>query len=756
MLSPHRAPIEQLESRTLLSVTLSSVTPDGLSSGDSSSQVSAVSSGGRYVVFTSTAGNLVTGITDTNEVEDVFIRDRLTNTTTLVSVSVTGASAGDAISYNPTFTPDGRYVVFLSQASNLSAGTVDANATVDVYIRDVVTGTTELVSVNNTGAGAGNAESSTGLKPAVSADGRYIAFTSEATDLVNGVTDVNGSTDVFLRDRTFATTTLLSVSLSGTATGNDASADPVITPGGTHVIFSSDATNLTTVPGGSGNIYRRVVDTGVNTLVSVQANGTTAAGGSSGAVMSSDGRYVAFASDNANLVSGDVNGREDVFVRDTTLNTTTLASVATSVGGGDGVSFAPSISADGARVAFLSTSTNLVDAITDTNTVQDVFVRDVLAGTTQVVSVTPDNTATGAATLGSTQATISDNGRFVAFRSDAADLVTDVTDTNGLNDIFLRDLSTSSTTLLSTTSDGSSSGNLSSGGPVFSPDAGTVAFDSAATNLTTQTDDNNANDNFVWTFASVTGGTLVVPGTEANDSISITSDGTTATVVRSGQTLLFSNASVVRVSVSGLGGDDTIISTAFASVLGGGPGNDSIVGSGFGDNLNGGQGNDTLQANFGPDTLNGGVGDDVLRAGKGFDLALGGDGNDSLIGGLGNDTLIGDAGNDTLDGGDQDDLLDGGDGFDSLVGGPGNDQLLGGAQGDTLGGGQGNDAIFGGRGHDLLTGGAGNDLLAGEEGDDILLGADGFIDTLQGGLGNNTGSADAGGAVVDVVFDVVV
>jgi len=736
--------IELLERRRLLSAALISVTPDGLSAGGSASQVSAVSRDGHYVVFTSSATDLIAGTTDTNGADDVFVRDRFSGTTSLVSATPTGTAAGNGSSYNASVTPDGRYVTFLSNATNLVPGVSDNNNAVDVFVRDLVTGTTTLVSVAATGGATADGDSSTGLRLSISDNGRYVAFSSTALNLVANISDLNGSPDVYVRDRTAGTTALVSINTSGTGAANAGSTDSILTPDGAFVVFTSDATNVTAITGGPANIYRRNLSTGSTEMVSVDTTGTAPGGGAGGASISADGRYVAFSSDSSDLVTLDANGREDVFVRDTTNRVTTLVSVATTLGGADGVSFGPSISADSSRIAFLSTSTNLVDGVIDNNGVQDVFIRDLGDSTTRVVSATVDGTSTGNSSLGSTQATLSRDGRFVAFRSDATNLVAGATDANAVNDVFLRDLSTDTTILLSLTEDGQASGNFSSGGPILSADGGTVVFDSAATTLATVTDENNANDAFVWSFAQLVGQTLDVGGTEAGDAISVTSAGAVTTVARGTQSAIFRTDAITGVRVDGGAGDDSIFSADFASTLLGGAGNDVLSSGNFFDSLLGGDGNDTMFGFLGADSLFGGAGNDVMSGGKGFDSIEGNGGNDSIVGGLGNDTIRGGSDNDTLDGSDGNDSIFGGAGFDVLTGSTGNDSLYGGDQGDTMGGGQGNDLLVGGKGFDVLTGGVGNDILQGDEGNDTLNAQDGLADSVDGGSGVNTGVVDAG------------
>jgi Tol biopolymer transport system component len=278
---------------------------------------------------------------------------------------------------------------------------------------------TQRVSV-----GAAGQSNGFSIQPAISADGRFVAFTSDASNLVPGL---KYGTDVFVRDRLARVTRLVSVGAAGE--GNDYSTEPAISPDGRFVAFSSLATNL--VPGVSeGNVFVRDLLAGVTQVVSVGAAGR-ATGGSFTPSISAGGRFVAFASAASNLVPGDTNGAWDVFVRDRLAGVTRRVSVASNGRQGNGTSDWPAISADGRYVAFNSAASNLVAS--DSNDALDVFVRDRLAGLTRRVSVG----AAGQANGDSFQPTITADGRSVAFHSIASNLV--VRDTNACWDVFVRD-----------------------------------------------------------------------------------------------------------------------------------------------------------------------------------------------------------------------------------------------------------------------------------------------------------------------------
>jgi Tol biopolymer transport system component len=395
------------------------------------SESPAVSADGRFVAFASYASNLVPG--DTDGLVDVFVRDRRTGATTRVSVSSTGAQPDSVSSLDTALSPAGRFVAFVSQASNLVRG--DTNGLADVFVRDRWTRTTSRVSVGSTGAQGIGGDSS---HPAFSAGGRFVAFSSDASNLVPG--DTNEIPDVFLRDRRTGTTRRVSVSSTGVQADGLGSFAPSLSGNGRFVAFSSDASKL--VPGdtnGISDVFVRDRWSGTTTRVSLgpgrgQANG----GASLDPVLSADGRFVAFESGASNLVPGDTNGSLDVFVRDRRSGITRRASVSSTGAQANGFgSFAPGFSADGRFVAFVSDASNLVPG--DTNGISDAFIRDGWTGTTRRVSVSSTGAqANGFGSFGSNSVApaISADGRSVAFASDASNLVGG--DTNESLDVFVR------------------------------------------------------------------------------------------------------------------------------------------------------------------------------------------------------------------------------------------------------------------------------------------------------------------------------
>jgi Tol biopolymer transport system component len=343
--------------------------------GNGHSYNPSISADGRYVAFESDASNLVAG--DTNVKRDIFVRDRNTGTTYRVSRDSAGAEGDGGSSYS-SISADGRYVAFNSVAANLVSG--DTNGVQDIFVRDRQTGTTSLISRDSAGI-EGNGGS---LYPKISADGRYVVFMSDATNLVAG--DTNVKSDIFVRDRQTGTTTLVSKDSAGVE-GNENSNYPSISGNSRYVAFESDATNLVS---GDTNVKRDVFvrdrQSGTTTLVSKDSAGVEGNDMSYLPSLSADGRYVGFYSDATNLVSGDTNTASDVFVRDRNTGTTTRASKNSAGVEGNDMSSSSPVSADGRYVAFQSLATNLVSG--DTNGKTDIFVRDRQTGTTWLVSQT--------------------------------------------------------------------------------------------------------------------------------------------------------------------------------------------------------------------------------------------------------------------------------------------------------------------------------------------------------------------------------
>jgi TolB protein len=316
-----------------------------------------VSADGRFVAFATFEAVLPS---DTNGTQDVYVRDMQTMGVVRATVGVGGAQPNNS-SDGAVISANGRFVVFRSEANNLVTG--DTTGVWDVFVRDLQSGTTERVSVTS------NEIAIDGLSwsPSISGDGRYVVFQSTAA-LVPG--DTNGHADVYLRDRTAGTTERISVSSTGSQ-GNRESYVPsgqvgVMSPDGRFVAFLSGADNL--VPGDTNavwDVFVRDRQLGLTERISVSSSEAQATAMSFGGPVSSDGRYVAFISSAPNLVAGDLNGQDDVFVRDRELGTTTRVNVSSLGVQSNGETFEPVfLTADGTTVFFNNTGTNLVPIAT--------------------------------------------------------------------------------------------------------------------------------------------------------------------------------------------------------------------------------------------------------------------------------------------------------------------------------------------------------------------------------------------------------
>jgi hypothetical protein len=389
--------------------TLVTVSTGGVP-GNSTSGIGNMTADGRYVVFFSISANLAPE--DTDRFFDVFVRDLQSGTTTLESVSSDGTKGLGSSSW-PFITDNGWYITFQSDAPNLVAG--GTNGRQHIYVRDRVAGTTELVSMSTAGVQADNLNDIGNI----SGDGRFVVFISYASNLVPG--DSNGSPDVFVRDRQAGTTRRVSVSSSG-AQANGSSLWPRISADGRFVAFVSVATNLagTDANGTVEDIYLHDMQTATTRRVSLSSAGVQANSVSTMPSLSSDGQTLVFASFANNLVAGDTNGHWDVFVRDLPTGVTERVSVSSTGQQGNQESATPYISPDGRFISFHALASNLVGG--DTNGFLDVFRHDRLTGATDLVSISSTGFQGNGK---SDYASISADGSRVAFFSEASNLVAD-------------------------------------------------------------------------------------------------------------------------------------------------------------------------------------------------------------------------------------------------------------------------------------------------------------------------------------------
>jgi hypothetical protein len=586
-----------LHDRTKGRTTLVSVDAGGTGGADADSIPTGISSNGQFVLFESFASNLVSDVTSGKG--DIYVRDLVNQRTFLVSVNTNG-SGGNAVSRDSVITPDGRYVAFSSLASDLVPN--DKNGIFDIFIRDTVAATTELVSVGATGPPTSGLSGGSRV-PSVTPDGRYVLFYSSATNLVPGVpaigelflrdtvsktttwvsaeaqglfqyanppnlnsvsfngalsvdgnyvayeacslgfpspaygfilrynvqtglTDIvntnayvdpfllcdneasldmtpdgrfiayvgntgrisgaveyNFTNAVFLWDAQSGSNTLVSVNLANGVTHGAESDLPAISTNGQYVTFVSSDTNLTTnILTGAYHLYRRDMLAGVTQLVDTDTNGSGAGVlPDTAPVISADGSLVTYQSDSGSITANDRNHDFDLFVRNFTRQTTELVSArdaALPSATPDGLSGLSvySVNANGRYVAFASAADDV--AINDTNGLSDVFVRDQRASTNILISIAPNGFSGNGPSF---EPSITADGRYVAFSSYASNLVAG--DSNKSQDVFLRDLQAGTTTLVSVGQDGVSFGSSNSWQPTISVDGRYVLFHSLARNL---------------------------------------------------------------------------------------------------------------------------------------------------------------------------------------------------------------------------------------------------------------------------------
>jgi hypothetical protein len=380
---------------------------------------------------------------------------------------------------------DGRYLAFSSIASNIVPN--DTNSAYDVFVLDRSTGQITRVSVRSDGTQSANNKQS--YVYSITADGRYVFFVSEDITLVPGGTNPFG--DTFVHDRvTHQTTRLLD---AAGVMPNDLYGKAKITPNGRYVVFDAYASNV--VPNdtnGRSDVF--MLDRTLNTIkrISLNSSGGQSTGASYAGNISADGRYVTYWSDAADHVAGDTNATMDCFVFDNVTNTTRRISVSSAGAQGNDDSYASSISADGRFVVYSSWANTLVSG--DTNGTKDVFLYDLTTSTNIRVSVNSSGVQGDKASGDSTE--ISTDGKQVFFYSDATNLVSG--DTNGFNDLFVRNLQTNQTSRLSLTYTGGQGNNVPdfTSAPAVTADAGLLFYISLANNLVPN-DTNGKSDIFL-------------------------------------------------------------------------------------------------------------------------------------------------------------------------------------------------------------------------------------------------------------------
>lgn len=402
-------------------------------------------------------------------------------------------------SFAVAYSPDATHVAFQSASTVVVPG--DTNGAPDIFVIELSSGAVERASL----AHDGSQSALGGYDPSISDGARFVTFTSNSTNLAPG--DTNNATDVFLRDRLSGTTELVSVSSSGVQ-GNTHSREASISADGRFVAFFSHSFNL--APGASGGqIYLRDRTLGATSVVSLATDGSLGSHGGYEPSISADGRFVAFQSSSINLVPGDAlpaaggNGW-DVFVRDTLLGTTVLASATPSGGYANGGAVNPIISANGRYVTFDSGASNLTPGVDAPGT--DVFVRDLVTQQTVCASHTPSSSASGYGSTGS----LSADGRRIAFVSTRTGFVAQSLLGNHPH-VYWRDLESGALELVSASECGVAGSGFTSGGywssvsPALSPDGSRVAFASYSTTLV-ENDLENGADLFLRDFNIATSG----------------------------------------------------------------------------------------------------------------------------------------------------------------------------------------------------------------------------------------------------------
>ncbi len=431
-------------------------------------------------------GLLIALVTGTLPSGDLAARGAEASSTAVSSILRIGR--GDADVTALSLSRDGTLLAFATAASGLVTG--DDNQLSDIFVYNATTGQVNLVSVTGNGKPANGAS----VAPALAGEGRYVAFASQASDLV--LDDSNQRWDIFVRDLVSGETSRVSVASDGSQANGD-SFNPAISGDGRYVVFESDATNL--VPGdtnGRRDIFLHDRSDG-STVRLTGAGDQQADGDSSLPAISDDGQWIVFESAATNLVDQDTNQVTDVFAWQRSTGALQRLSLdPSSQVQGNGPSSLAVIAGDGRYVAFRSFADNLVPG--DSNATWDIFVYDLQADKMELATITQDGGQADPALLfpdaPQTRPAISADGRFVAFQSDAANLVAG--DTNGQVDIFVRDLAARTTQRASITASGNQT-NGHSFFPLLSGDGGTLAFLSQASNLVAG-DSNGFVDGFLY------------------------------------------------------------------------------------------------------------------------------------------------------------------------------------------------------------------------------------------------------------------
>lgn len=660
---------------------------------------------GRFLAFSSLATNLIAGLPG-NTQSQVWLRDLDAQTIQMVSFNTAGTKGGNGGSSNPAISDDGRWVAFQSSATDLVAGFVDANGSFssDIYLKDMLTGQTILVSKSAVTANAGGKFGSSNA--IVSGDGRFVVFESQADDLVAGLTDNTFTTNLFVFDRLTGATKMVDAKFDGTANGTD-SVSPFrtrISVDGSVITFESTSTNLISGfvnnNGFGADVYAYFTATGNLSLVSGTSATNSANNGAQRPNLSADGSTVAWISAATDLVAGITNGVNHIYVRDLqtgVIEVATIAADGVTAGNGSvlGTIHAPELSTDGRFVAFMSAAKNLVTGYVDGNVDDmELYVRDRRAGLTTLINSVDGLTSGNRGHESSSRYFLSAAGDTVVFESRASDLITG--DTNGVKDI----MTTRGHVRFSFNAPTGIDITLRRNGANLEVlnTATMVPIASRNADATFEMNINNLDATLTIDFASgdieLLNG-LTVAGTGFNAKIDVVGgqfDRADLSVVTSGikagflsyDDLTINFAGIVSVSDSATTLTRTMTGTALAESI-------FVTAAGAQRKISGGAGPDwtfhdpalslTIATAGGNDLVT------ILGLPAGYDttidlVILGGDGNDTLnatnagrrvtlVGGAGNDTITGGVGNDQLFDGPGDDVMTGNAGNDSFVLTPG-------------------------------------------------------------------------------------
>lgn len=546
---------------------------DGIKSNGWSTSPS-ISDDGRFVAFISSGNNLLDGNSDSNNSVDVFVRDRTTNETRLISVGTNGPGNGD--SYYPSISANGRYIVFSSMAGNLLVDPgADTNNSWDIFRKEITDANGNLISngqilrastdsQGNEGVSS-SGSSSSGYYNSVSNDGQFVAFVSYADNLlgydVNGAPiDTNQDWDVFRKDMVSGQLIRASVSSSG-AQSDSWNFWPIISDDGSKIAFLSKAGNLTSdtvsqCPDSNdpnhpncSNVFIRDLTRNATVLVSSDWSGTYGGGNqhSFSPSISNDGNIVAFWSLASNLTSDDTNDVYDTFMKNMTTGKIVRVSNGSDLTENKGDAGKPALSSEGTHIAFVSDASGLVS--NDSNGMTDLFYKEVNAtrpGNVNSPTLMSNSGSEQSSGGSSSKADVTYNGAYIAFSSNATNLLGtnpdgSLVDNNNARDVFLKDVSTGSMLRMSSSATGEAALYIpsdivpKSDNPSVSDDGQLVAFESDANNLIgyktdgSVADDNSQKDVFVkgqnGSIIRVSTAPNGAGGNGASESPTISSDG---------------------------------------------------------------------------------------------------------------------------------------------------------------------------------------------------------------------------------------